>query len=286
MTGPGDWVAVLASRDGGDRALHELELWFAVRGVRLRDVRQDELRLDVVCPRDGSGCVNRYMVTRRELSRLGLAVPDHPASITDAEARPVPPVHIPVLAGPDAQRAAAADQITGTWAEWGLTGEDIDGLLNTVIAELGRQPELLVVHAESGDYGSGCASFIDVDLTHRDGTGSRALPGGGTETDCLKLALCRIAPVAALFLPSMRTVTPGGRGSWTLPHAAALTRPPVPGWEQASRRAEKLLAHHGIAIADPDFLHRPAVPGLRIDTNLAAVAGSRDLFDVYFHWND
>lgn len=161
----------------------------------------------------------------------------------------------------------------------------MEGYLRRVVADLNRVPELVVEHAEFGHYGSGYASFVDVFLTRRNGSARRVDPDGHTTVEGLSVALCRLAPIACILSPGERSHHPDGHGYHSMPGLDAVTEMPIPGWEKGCEQISQVLDRHRITLVGPRLLSRPALPHLRIDTNLAD-GPPHSIFDVWFHWTD
>ncbi|MEV4458125.1 hypothetical protein [Microbispora sp. NPDC049633] len=161
----------------------------------------------------------------------------------------------------------------------------MEGYLRQVVADLNRVPGLVVEHAEFGHYGSGYASFVDVFLTRRDGSARRVDPDGYTTVGGLSVALCRLAPIACILSPRERSHHPDGRGRLSLPYLDTVIEVPIPGWEEGGDQISQVLSRHGITLVGPRLLRRPALPHLKIDTNLGD-GPHYSIFDVWFHWMD
>lgn len=190
------------------------------------------------------------------------------------------------LTDPDWQHAAARERIVGPWAELGMDIPAVDELLRALVATLGSRPEINVEHAEFRHYGSGFASYVDVLITHRDGSLRTAGVGGNVQVRGITLLLCRLAPIAALLRDGERSTGPGGRGGYSLPERDRLADNQIDGWQDECQAVTAVLDRFGIAVPKPYILHAPALDGLKIDTNLATRGGGYALFDVWFHWED
>ncbi|GAA0401885.1 hypothetical protein GCM10009530_62200 [Microbispora corallina] len=99
------------------------------------------------------------------------------------------------------------------------------------------------------------------------------------------MALCRLAPIACILSPGERSHHPAGRGYHSLPTLDAVTEMVIPRGEEGCEQISRVLDRHGITLVGPRLLSRPALPHLKIDTNLGD--GPRySIFDVWFHWMD
>ncbi|WP_030455468.1 hypothetical protein [Herbidospora cretacea] len=198
---------------------------------------------------------------------------DHPA---DVEA---------LLLDPDSQIRASQDESACGEGAWAGGAEAVEGYLRQVVADLNRVRGLVVEHAEFAHYGSGYASFVVVFLTRRDGSARRVDPDGRETVHGLSVALCRLAPIACILSPGERSHHPDGHGHHSMPWLDAVTDMPIPGWEEGCAQVSRVLERHGIALVGPRLLSRPALPHVKIDTNLGD--GPRNsIFDVWFHWLD
>jgi len=190
-----------------------------------------------------------------------------------------------LLLDPHSQIRASQDESACGEETWAGGTEAVEGYLRQVVAALNRVPGLVVEHAEFGHYGSGYASFVDVFLTRRDGSAHRVDPDGYTTVGGLSVVLCRLAPIACILSPGERSHHPDGRASHSLPYLDAVTDVPIHGWEEGGDQISQVLSRHGITLVGPRLLSRPALPHLKIDTNLGD--GPHYLiFDVWFHWMD
>jgi hypothetical protein len=144
-------------------------------------------------------------------------------------------------------------------------------------------PTLSVHHAEFRHYGSGYASYVDVFITKRDGSMRRS-ENGWTNVEGLPLALCRLAPLAALFNPDIQSSGPGGAGSRGMPELSLVTDTAFPGWEEEHRQIRQVLDRHDIALLDSQVLSLPIETELRVETVLGSAPYS--VFDAWFHWMD
>ncbi|MGI5156483.1 hypothetical protein [Microbispora sp. CA-102843] len=185
----------------------------------------------------------------------------------------------------DAQIRAARDEPVSRESAWTGGAEAVEGYLRRVVADLNRVPELVVEHAEFGHYGSGYASFVDVLLTRRDGSARRVRPDGCTTVEGLSVALCRLAPIACILSPAERSHHPDGHGHHSMPSLDTVTETPIPGSERGCEQISQVLDRHRITLVGPRLLSRPALPHLKIDTNLGD-GPHYSIFDVWFHWLD
>ncbi|GGO14455.1 hypothetical protein [Microbispora bryophytorum] len=185
----------------------------------------------------------------------------------------------------DSQIRASRDELVGREGAWAGGVRAAEGYLRRVVANLNRVPELVVEHAEFGHYGSGYASFVDVFLTRRNGSARRVDLDGHTTVQGLSVALCRLAPIACVLSPDERSHHPDGHGYHSMPCLNAVTEMPIPGWEKGCEQIFQVLDRHRIALVGPRLLSRPALPHLRIDTNLDD-GPPHSIFDVWFHWMD
>ncbi|EIE99879.1 hypothetical protein SacglDRAFT_03011 [Saccharomonospora glauca K62] len=190
---------------------------------------------------------------------------------------------VALVRDPEAVRRAAADDVVVRRGAWAGGGDDVEKFLRWVVADLGRCSSVVVEHAEFGMYGSGYASYVDVFLSWRDGSG-RVMEGERTEIRGFALALCRLAPVAALFGDVGISRSANGSSSRYLPTLELVRDNPVPGWEKACREVTGVLDRHGITVLDSTVLHTPVDPTISVETNLAAPPYT--VFDAWFHWMD
>ncbi|MFG1688747.1 hypothetical protein ACGFNP_51975 [Nonomuraea sp. NPDC049269] len=184
---------------------------------------------------------------------------------------------------PTALRSAVNDQLTSAAGAWADGATAVDGFLRRVVADLDRMPTLSVHHAEFRHYGSGYASFVDVFITKRDGSMRRS-ENGWTRVEGLPLALCRLAPLAALFKPDVQSSGPGGASSSGLPALSLVANTALPGWAEEYRQIRQVLDRHDIALLDSQVLSLPLEAELRVETNLGSPPYS--VFDAWFHWMD
>ncbi|WP_204287170.1 hypothetical protein [Microbispora amethystogenes] len=198
---------------------------------------------------------------------------DHPA---DVEA---------LLLDPNSQIRASQDESACGEGAWAGGAEAVEGHLHRVVAALNRVPALVVEHAEFEHYGSGYASFVDVLLTRRDGSARRVDADGYTTTEGFSVVLCRLARIACILSPAERSHHPDGRGYYSLPWLDAVTEIPIPGWEKGCEQISQVLERYRITLVGPHILSRPALPHLKIDTNLGD-GPHYSIFDVWFHWMD
>ncbi|MEU7883901.1 hypothetical protein AB0B54_00195 [Microbispora bryophytorum] len=70
-----------------------------------------------------------------------------------------------------------------------------------------------------------------------------------------------------------------------MPSLDAVADMPVPGWEEGCEQISQVLDRHRIALVGPRLLSQPALPHLKIDTNLGH-GPHYSIFDVWFHWMD
>lgn len=198
--------------------------------------------------------------------------------------------HVPgdveaLLLDPNSQIRVSQDESARGEGAWAGGAEAVEGYLRQVVADLNRVLGLVVEHAEFGHYGSGYASFVDVFLTWRDGSARRVDPDGYTTVEGLSVALCRLAPIACILSPGERSHHPDGHGCHSMPWLDAVTDTPIPRWEEGCEQISQVLDRHGIAVVGPHLLSRPALPHLKIDTNLGG-GPHYSIFDVWFHWMD
>ncbi|TMR15510.1 hypothetical protein ETD86_26990 [Nonomuraea turkmeniaca] len=184
---------------------------------------------------------------------------------------------------PTALRSAVNDQLAGAAGAWAGGATSVDGFLRRVVADLDRMPTLSVHHAEFRHYGSGYASYADVFITKRDGSMRRS-ENGWTKVEGLPLALCRLAPLAALFKPDVHSSGPGGAGSRGIPELSLVTDTALPGWEEEFRQIRQVLDRHDIALLDSRVLGLPLEAELRVETVLGSPPYS--VFDAWFRWRD
>ncbi|MEO3889523.1 hypothetical protein [Nonomuraea sp. B5E05] len=180
-------------------------------------------------------------------------------------------------------RSAANDQLASKAGAWAGGAASVEGFLRWVVADLDRMPALRVHDAEFRHYGSGYASYVDVFITKRDGSMRRS-ENGWTHVEGLPLALCRLAPLAALCKPDERSSGPGGAGSRGLPALSLVTDAAPPGWVEEYRQIRQVLDRHDIALLDPAILSLPLEAGLVVETVLDSAPYS--VFDAWFHWID
>ncbi|MEO3796015.1 hypothetical protein ABGB14_37960 [Nonomuraea sp. B10E15] len=184
---------------------------------------------------------------------------------------------------PTTLRSATNDHLASTVGAWAGGATSVEGFLRRVVADLDRMPMLRVHHAEFQHYGSGYASYVDVFITKRDGSMRRS-ESGRTEVEGLPLALCRLAPLAALFKPDIHSSGPGGAGSRGLPDLSLVTDTALPGWEEEFRQIGQVLDRHDIALLGSQVLSLPLEAGLRVETILGSPPYR--VFDAWFHWMD
>ncbi|MEV1238528.1 hypothetical protein ACIBO2_44980 [Nonomuraea sp. NPDC050022] len=184
---------------------------------------------------------------------------------------------------PAALRSAANDQLASAEGAWAGGEVSVEGFLRRVIADLDRMPMLSVDYAEFRHYGSGYASYVEVLITKRDGSMCRS-ESGWTKVEGLPLTLCRLAPLAALFKPDIRSSRPDGAGSSGLPALSLVTDTAPPGWEEEFRQIGQALDRHDVALLGSQVLSLPLEAGLRVETNLGDPPYS--VFDAWFHWMD
>ncbi|MBB3728888.1 hypothetical protein [Nonomuraea dietziae] len=182
-----------------------------------------------------------------------------------------------------ALRGAVNDQLASTAGAWAGGAPSVERFLRRVVADLDRMPTLSIHHAEFRHYGSGYASYVDVFITKRDGS-MRSSESGWTNVEGLSLALCRLAPLAALFQPDIQSWGPGGAGTRGLPDLSSVTDTALPGWEEEYRQIGQVLDRHDIALLGSQVLSLPLEAGLRVETVLGSVPYS--VFDAWFHWMD
>ncbi|MEU4224778.1 hypothetical protein AB0F17_10830 [Nonomuraea sp. NPDC026600] len=182
-----------------------------------------------------------------------------------------------------ALRSAVNDHLASTAGAWAGGATAVDGFLRRVVADLDRMPTLSVHHAEFRHYGAGYASYVDIFITKRDGSMRRS-ENGWTDVEGLTLALCRLAPLAALFKLDVQSSGPGGAGSRGLPDLSLVTDTALPGWEEEFRQIGQALDRHDIALLDSQVLSLPIGAELRVETNLGDPPYS--VFDAWFHWMD
>ncbi|MEY7974214.1 hypothetical protein AB8O38_19665 [Saccharomonospora xinjiangensis] len=180
-------------------------------------------------------------------------------------------------------RHAAADQVVSRRGAWAGSKDDIEGLLRRVVADIDRCRSVVVEKAEFDMYGSGYASYADVFLSWRDGSG-RVTKGKGFETRGFAIALCRLAPVAALFGDVMISRSANGSAYRYMPTLELIADNPVPGWEKPCWEVTRVLGRHGITVLNPAILQRPIDPAVTVETNLADPPFT--VFDAWFHWMD
>ncbi|MET8867377.1 hypothetical protein ABZW11_30910 [Nonomuraea sp. NPDC004580] len=184
---------------------------------------------------------------------------------------------------PAALRYAAADQPAigdGSWAGGPVA---VEGFYRWIVADLGRMPALTVHEAGFGHYGSGYASFVAVLVTRRDGSARRS-QDGWTHVEGLPLALCRLAPLAAIFHPAVHSSGPSGAGSRDFPVLDRVAAAAPEGWGQEFRQVAAVLERHDITLLDPATLGRPLPAGLQVETFLGNPPYT--VFDAWFHWTD
>lgn len=184
---------------------------------------------------------------------------------------------------PVALGRAVDDALASKAGAWAGGQAAVEGFLRRVVADLNRLPSLVVEHAEFRHYGSGYASYVDVFLTKRDGSRRRSMDGA-TGVDGLTLALCRLAPLAALFERSRRSSGPGPAGAYSLPELSRVADADPPGWEQECRQIRRTLDDHGIALLDAQTLGLPLDDRLTVETVLGDPPFR--VFDAWFHWAD
>ena len=184
---------------------------------------------------------------------------------------------------PAVLRSAVNDELASTAGAWANGATSVEGFLRRVVADIDRKPSLRVHHAEFQHYRSGYASYVDVFITKRDGSMSRS-ENGWTEVEGLPLALCRLAPLAALFKSDIRSSGPDGAGGRGLPDLSRVTDTDLPGWEEEFRQVGQMLDRHGIALLNSQVLSLPLEAGLRVETVLSSPPYS--VFDAWFHWMD
>ncbi|MFI9552103.1 hypothetical protein [Nonomuraea endophytica] len=168
-----------------------------------------------------------------------------------------------------ALQRAARDELASTAG--GVAA--VEGFIRRVVADIGRLPHLKVHHAEFGNYGSGYASYVDVFVTRR------RSGEAGPDIEGLSLALCRLAPFAALFMPGIRSSS-----FHELPRLSRVADGDVVGWEEECRELRHVLDRHGIALLDSRILSLPLDPRLRVETVLGDPPYR--VFDAWFHWID
>ncbi|MFG1941469.1 hypothetical protein [Nonomuraea sp. NPDC048826] len=188
-----------------------------------------------------------------------------------------------LAADPAALRRAANDQPASAAGAWAGGTASVEGFLRWVVADLDRMPALSVLGVEFGHYGSGYASYVDVFITRRDGS-TRRSENGWTDVEGLPLALCRLAPLAALFTCDIRSSGPDGAGSRGLPQLSLVTDTALPGWEEEHRQIGQVLERHDIALLDSQVLGLPLEAGLQVETFLGNPP--YNVFDAWFHWMD
>ncbi|MFI7701984.1 hypothetical protein [Nonomuraea sp. NPDC049480] len=174
----------------------------------------------------------------------------------------------------------APASMAGAWAGGAVS---VEGFLRWVVADLDRMPTSIVHHAEFQHYGSGYASYVEVFITKRDGSMRRS-ENGWTHVEGLSLALCRLAPLAALFEPDIRSSGPGGGGGHGLPDLSRVADAAPPGWTEEYRQIGQVLDRHDIALLDSQVLSLPLEAELRVETVLGSPPYS--VFDAWFHWRD
>ncbi|MER6514671.1 hypothetical protein ABT158_48230 [Nonomuraea sp. NPDC001636] len=184
---------------------------------------------------------------------------------------------------PTALRSAVNDQLAGSAGAWAGGATSVDGFLRRIVADLDRMPTLSVHHAEFRHYGSGYASYIDVFITKSDGSMRRS-ENGWTNVEGLPLALCRLAPLAALFKPDIQSSGPDGTGSRGMPELSLVMDTALFGWEEEYRQIRQVLDRHDIALLDSQVLSLPLEAELRPETVLGSPPYS--VFDAWFHWMD
>ncbi|GAA4197086.1 hypothetical protein GCM10022252_45540 [Streptosporangium oxazolinicum] len=184
---------------------------------------------------------------------------------------------------PAALQSAVNDELASTAGAWAGGATSVEGFLRRVVVGLDRMPSLSVYHAEFRHYSSGYASYIDVFITKRDGSMRRSVDGW-TYVEGLSLALCRLAPLASLFEPSIRSSGPDGTGSYGLPELSRVADANLPGWEEECRQIGQLLDQHGIVLLGSQVLSLPLEAGLQVKTIIGNPPYS--VFDAWFHWMD
>jgi len=184
---------------------------------------------------------------------------------------------------PVALESAVNDGVAGTAGAWAGGPTAVEGFLRRVVADLSRLPSLVVEHAEFRHYGSGYASYVDVFMTKRDGSMRRST-NGRTEVEGLTVALCRLAPLAALFARSWRSSGPGAAGGRSMPELSRVVDVAPPEWEEECRQLGRVLDGHGIALLDSQTLGSPLDARLRVETVLGDPPYR--VFDAWFHWVD
>ncbi|MFI6908107.1 hypothetical protein ACIBKY_43070 [Nonomuraea sp. NPDC050394] len=157
------------------------------------------------------------------------------------------------------------DEVASTAGAWSGGAAAVEGFLRRVVADIGRLPHVGVHHAEYRHYGSGYASYVDVFVTRR----------AGPDIEGLSLALCRLAPFAALFRSS---------SLHEMPQLSRVADGDLPGWKEECRELRHILDRHGIALLDSRVLALPLDPLLRVETILGDPPYR--VFDAWFHWID
>lgn len=192
----------------------------------------------------------------------------------------------PVMAiDPDCVAAAAAHQHAAHDGAWAMSPAAVEGHLKQITASVGHLPEVAVENAGFDDYGLGYASFAELLLTARDGSLRRSRTDGGVEVEGMLLLLCRLAPLACLISGCLRSRSPNGSGSRSMPSRDAVVRPLSPGWEQTAHyQIAEVLTAHGFSLLEPQTLSREIDRDLRVDTNLGDPPYT--VFDAWFHWID
>ncbi|MFE0148078.1 hypothetical protein ACFWY5_13105 [Nonomuraea sp. NPDC059007] len=168
-----------------------------------------------------------------------------------------------------ALQKAVKDEPACTAGAWGGGVAAVEGFLRRVVADIGRLPHVRVPHAEFRNYGSGYASYVDVFVARR----------AGPDIEGLGLALCRLAPFAALFEPGIRSSS-----FREMPQLGRVADCDVPGWKEECRELRHILDQHGIALLDSQTLALPLDPRLRVETFLGDPPYR--VFDAWFHWID
>ena len=184
---------------------------------------------------------------------------------------------------PVALGSAVVNAAASTAGAWAGGPAAVEGFLRWVVADLNRLPSLVIEHAEFRHYGSGYASYVDVFISKRDGSMRRSMDGT-TEVEGLTLALCRLAPLAALFKHSWRSSGPGPAGGHSMPELSRMVDDDPPGWEQECRQIRRTLDEHGIALLDSRILGLPLNVRLQVETALGEPPYR--VFDAWFHWTD
>ncbi len=107
---------------------------------------------------------------------------------------------------------------------------------------------------------------------------------GWTDVEGLPLALCRLAPLAALFRPDVWSSGPAGAGAHGLPELWRVADADPPGWEAECRDIGQVLDRHGIVLLGSQVLSLPLEAGLDVETVFNDPPYS--VFDAWFHWMD